>query len=167
MRLKRIGTETSNCVLFTSWFLSNAFEGVKFDYNSWKKWMCSSSAKGVPQTPGYGPRVAMDWGIARKAPIGRGPWLIQTFTQNGGHSYIVLDHDPKTGKILTLESNAWCNGVGWNQIGPLRECLNPGPNWMDKVTQTWQSRVFGPNVSVHMTEIRIEGVKLWLETAKK
>ena len=162
MQIKRIGDEYNNCVLFTSWLLSWAFDGAEFTYTQWKEWMCSHTYPGVQPVPAYGPKVAMDWGIAKKSPEGTGPWLLQTFTQRGGHSYIVLDHDPATGKILTLESNAWCNGAGWHQIGALRDVLNPGPNWMDKVTQTWENRVFGPNVAVHMVELNITGVKEWL-----
>lgn len=166
MRLKRIGEDYSNCVLFTSWLIGHAFEGVQFSRNDWKLWMCSGDAVGTNRVPGYGPRVAMEWGITREAPEGTGPWLVQTFTQRGGHSYIVLDHDPATGKILTLESNAWIGGNGWHQIGPLRECLNPGPDWMDRVTQTWENRVFGPNVAAHVVEIKIDGVKEWLKKGK-
>lgn len=166
MSLKRIGDDYNNCVLFTAWLLSWAFKEVQFDYGQWKTWM-NSGGVDTRQVPGYGPRVAMDWGISRKSPEGKGPWLVQTFTKRGGHSYIVLDHDPKSGKILTLESNAWCNGAGWNQIGPLREVFNPGPDWADKVTQTWDNRVFGPNVAVHMVEIKIDGVKDWLTKGTK
>jgi len=166
MKLRRIGQEKSNCVLFTSWLISNAFEGVQFSRNDWRLWMCSGDAIGRDRVPGFGPRVCMDWGITKNGPVGNGPWLVQTFTQRGGHSYIVLDHDEATGKILTLESNAWINGNGWHQIGPLRDVLNPGPDWADEVRQTWDNRIYGPNVAVHIVPLKIEGVRDWLKKGK-
>jgi hypothetical protein len=166
MKLRRIGYESSNCVLFTGWLLSNCFPGVTFSADAWRGWMNSSSNSFTKRVPGYGPAVAVDWGIATPEPSSEGPWLLQTFTNRGGHSYIVLDHDEETGKILTLEANAWCNGIGWNQIGALRDVFNPGPNWADKVTQTWQNRVYGPNVAVHCVKLNITGVKDWLKRGK-
>ena len=70
---------------------------------------------------------------------------------------IVLQHDRKTDKILTLESNSAykLDGVGWADIGNLRDFPNPGRNWTKKVKQTWQSR-FGGKVSVHIVRLKID-----------
>jgi hypothetical protein len=167
--LKRIGQETSNCVLFTAWLLSTAFHNVypsiKFVGDQWSKWMVSGKAPtGVAPAPDYGPKVIMEWGMGKPQPSAPGPWLVQTFSETGGHSYIVLADDP-SGKILTLESNASLNGCGWNQIGPLREIENPGPNWADKVTQTWANRIYS-NRAVHICSLNITGVQEWLESAQ-
>ncbi len=159
MSLKRIGSETTNCVLFTAWLLSAALP-VTFTKEQWSLWMVSTTDSRVPS---YGPRVIMDWNAGSPTP-GGGPWLVQWFTSSGGHSLIVLDEDPDTGKILTLEANDSINGAGWNQIGPLREVANPGINWKDKVTQTWSNRVYSKR-AVHIVRLAITGVREWLESA--
>lgn len=159
MSLKRIGMETTNCVLFTAWLLSAAMP-VTFTKDQWSKWMVSASDT---QVPGYGPRVIMEWGAGSPAP-GEGPWLVQWFTDTGGHSIIVLADDPDTGKILTLEANDSIDGAGWNQIGPLRDVPHPGANWAEQVTQTWGNRVYSKR-AVHIVRLEITGVQEWLESA--
>ena len=161
--LKRIGQDTTNCVLFTSWLLSAAFP-VTFTKDQWSMWMVSKSdSNPVQQVPSYGPRVVLEWGAGRPEP-GPGPWLVQWFTNTGGHSIIVLADDPATGKILTLEANDSIDGAGWNQLGPLRELQNPGPRWMEGVTQTWSNRVYSKR-AVHIVSLAIIGVQDWLESA--
>ena len=163
MSLKRIGSETTNCVLFTAWLLSAAFP-VTFTKDQWSLWMVSSSSNNpVQQVPSYGPRVAVEWGMGMPQP-GLGPWLVQWFTDTGGHSIIVLADDPATGKVLTLEANDSINGAGWNQIGPLRKVMNPGVDWADKVTQTWANRIYSKR-AVHICSLNITGVQEWLESA--
>ena len=168
MKLQRIGQETSNCVLFTSWLLSVAFNSVypslKFTKDQWSKWMVSGTAPtGVAPVPDYGPKVVLEWGMGKPQPCG-GPWLVQWFTASGGHSIIVLADDPATGKVLTLEANDSIDGCGWNQIGPLRDVTNPGPKWMDRVTQTWANRIYSKR-AVHICSLNITGVQEWLESA--
>lgn len=165
MILKRIGYETSNCVLFTSWIVSAAFEGVEFTKDQWSNWMVSKDTPAVLPVPGYGPRVCLDWGIATTSP-GVGPYIVQYFTETGGHSLIVVQHDLETDKILTIECNSVgkLNGVGWYEIGNLRDVPNPGKNWTNKVKQTWQSR-FGSKVAVHVARLLIdpESIQKFLE----
>jgi len=165
MTLKNIGHETTNCCTMTGWLLGWAFEGVSFTSNQWKLWMVATTDSGnVPTVPNWGPRVTLEWGVATTAP-GNGPCLIQYFTETGGHSLIVVDYDAETDKILTLESNSafGLDGCGWGQIGNLRDVFNPGPNWKDKVSQTWQSR-FGSKIAVHVTRLHITGVSDWLSS---
>jgi len=167
MKLQRIGQETSNCVLFTSWLLSVAFNSVypslKFTKDQWSKWMVSGKSTGVPPVPNYGPKVILEWGMGKPEPSAPGPWLVQMFSDTGGHSLVVLADDP-SGKILTLESNASIDGCGWHQIGPLRDVTNPGPKWMDRVTQTWANRIYSKR-AVHICSLNITGVQEWLESA--
>lgn len=160
MKLRDIGDEWTNCVQFTSWLLSYAFEGVSFTSEQWKLWMVSTDDDGA--VPNWGPRVVMEWGAGTTAP-GEGAYLLQYFTNTGGHSLIVLDYDVETDKILTLEAVGSIDGAGWGQIGPLREVLNPGPNWIDRVTQTWSNRI-ETKVGVHMVRLSIdvESIKTWL-----
>jgi len=162
--LKRIGYETTNCVLFTSWLLSNSFPNVKFTGTQWSDWMVSKDNTDAVQTvPGYGPKVIKEWGWGTTSP-GEGPWLVQMFTESSGHSLIVVDHDKETDKILTLEALGSIKGAGWREIGPLRETLNPGPNWKNKVDQTWGSRFKGVK-ALHMIRLRIsiESIRDWLQ----
>lgn len=161
--LKNVGHDTTNCCTMTGWLLGWAFEGVSFTSEQWKLWMVSTTDSGnVPTVPNWGPRVALEWGVGTTAPS-EGPCVIQYFTETGGHSLIVVAHDEETDKILTLESNSAgkLNGCGWYEIGNLRDVFNPGPNWMDKVTQTWKSR-FGTKVAVHIARLQITGVDEWL-----
>jgi len=169
MRLKNIGKERTNCVQFTSWLLSYSFAGVSFGGNQWSRWMVGGDLQGKPPiVPNWGPKVILEWGCGTTEP-GKGAYLIQSFTSSGGHSYIVVDHDEETGKILTLEATnvSKLNGAGWAQIGNLRDCLNPGLDWKDKVTQTWESRVQNPNVAVHVVRLAIDpdSIQAWLGTA--
>lgn len=166
MSLKRIGTETTNCVLFTAWLLSKAFNDiykVKFTGTQWSDWMVSASTPDS-KVPGYGPRVAKEWGCGVTSP-GDGPWLVQLFRPSGGgHSLIVVDHDPKTDKILTLEASSTIDGAGWYEIGPLREVYNPGPDWANQVSQTWSSRFSGvEQLHVIRLNISIESIRDWLQ----
>ncbi len=161
--LKRIGTETTNCVLFTAWILSKAFPSVSFKGDQWSNWMVSYGCVDK-DVPGYGPKVMQEWGQGTTAP-GEGPWLIQLFRSNGGgHSLIVVDHDRKTDKILTLEASSTINGAGWYEIGPLRDVINPGPNWTTKVQQTWASRFSGVQ-ALHVIRLNIskESIREWLQ----
>ena len=161
--VKRIGGETTNCVLFTAWFLCHMFDRP-FSGDQWSEWMVSSGVDNY-HSPAYGPRVCMDWGVATTAPS-EGPWLVQYFTDSGGHSMIVLCHDIETDKILTLESNSGfsLDGCGWGDIGNLRQVFNPGPNWKEKVTQTWASRIDSKRaVHVVSLDISAESIRSWLQ----
>lgn len=166
--LQRIGDETTNCVLFTSWIISKAFSGVRFVGDQWSQWMVSSSPPAVnPPTPGYGPRVCMQWSIATTAP-GDGVWLVQYFTKTGGHSMLVVDYDQDTDKMLTLEANSsyGLDGVGWADIGNVRDVPNPGLDWPSKVDQTWSTRI-DSKVAVHVARLEIDpaSVRRWLMLA--
>ena len=164
MSLQRIGTDWINCVLFTSWIISNAFEGVTFDKKQWKLWMVSGDYTGNPPiVPNWGPRVAIEWGIGTQSP-GDGVYLVQYFTKTGGHSLLVVDHCPETDKILTLEAVGKHDGVCWYQIGHVKDVPNPGKDWTSSVTQTWKSRL-GTKEAVHVCRLLIDpqSVQDWLE----
>lgn len=166
MKLRNIGEEKTNCVQFTAWLLSHAFQAT-FSRTQWKRWMVSGSLQGSPPVvPNWGPKVILEWGCGTTAP-GKGAYLVQSFTKSGGHSYIIVDYDEKTGKILTLEATqvAKLDGAGWREIGNLRDVHNPGIQWADKVTQTWDSRVQDPNVAVHIARLSIDPdtIQDWLK----
>ena len=160
-----MGDETINCTQFTTFMVSQAFK-TKWSSDQWARWQNTGMQKKTLDVPNYGPRVALDWGIGTTAP-GDGPWLIQYFTATGGHSLIVLVHDQETDKILTLESNSYYNidGAGWGGIGNLRDIPNPGPNWKDKTTQTWKSRIES-KLAVHAVRLNVDSdsIRAWLES---
>ena len=160
-----VGNDTINCTQFTTFIVSQAFK-TKWTSDQWARWQNTGMQRKTLDVPNYGPRVALDWGIGTTAP-GNGPWLIQYFTQTGGHSLIVLVHDEETDKILTLESNSHydIDGAGWGGIGNLRDVPNPGPDWKDKTTQTWKSRIES-KLAVHAVRLSVEpeSIQEWLES---
>jgi|TARA_R110000824_G_scaffold21548_1_gene80451 hypothetical protein len=169
VRLKtdRVGDETINCTQFTTWIISQAFD-TTWTLDQWSCWQVGSKAAETEQVPNFGPRVTMEWGIGSTHP-GPGPWLVQYFTNPktfAGHSMLVIAHDEKTDKILTLEANRsyGLDGAGWAEIGNLRDVINPGPNWMDKVSQTWESRL-GSKPALHITQLSIDPKSIirWLD----
>jgi len=161
--LKNIGNDRTNCVQFTSWLLAYSFSGVRFSGDQWKLWMVGGDLQGKPPiVPNWGPKVVLDWGVATTSP-GKGAYLVQYFTSTGGHSLIVVDYDPETDRVLTLEANEAIGGAGWNEIGPLRLVENPGLKWKKMVTQTWKGR-FETKVAVHIARLEIdpESIQTWL-----
>tara|TARA_B100000674_G_C37872340_1_gene930149 strand:+ start:105 stop:749 length:645 start_codon:yes stop_codon:yes gene_type:complete len=155
----RIGTERTNCCTFTAHLLSLAFV-KEFSLTQWKNWMVSRDGQSST-VPGFGPRVCMEWGVASTSPAEAGPWLCQIFSNGGGHSFIIVDHDKYTDRVLTLESCGSLDGVGWRQIGAFRDVPHPGSDWVDKVTQTWKQRIDGVHAA-HVVRLNITGVKDWL-----
>ena len=160
-----VGDETINCTQFTTFLVSQAFK-TRWTSDQWARWQNTGRQQPTKDVPNYGPRVALDWGVATTAP-GPGAWLIQYFTETGGHSLIVLAHDPESDKILTLESNSYygIDGVGWGGIGNLRDVPNPGADWQSKTTQTWKSRIEG-KLAVHAVRLHVEpeSIQQWLNS---
>tara|TARA_R110002012_G_scaffold229654_1_gene402306 strand:- start:759 stop:1604 length:846 start_codon:yes stop_codon:yes gene_type:complete len=160
-----VGDETINCTQFTTFLVSQAFK-TRWSTDQWARWQNTGRQQKTLDVPNYGPRVALQWGVATTSP-GEGPLLIQYFTATGGHSLIVLAHDPETDKILTLESNSYydIDGVGWGGIGNLRDVPNPGADWQSKTTQTWKARIEG-KLAVHAVRLHVEpkSIQDWLES---
>ena len=62
------------------------------------------------------------------------PWtVIQGWKKQweGGHTFIILDHDPQTDRVLTLESNSayLLDGVGYRMIGSIAGNPKPSKTW--------------------------------------
>ena len=71
------------------------------------------------------------------------PWtVIQGWRHQwrGGHTFIILGHDPVTDRILTLESNSAykLNGVGYRNIGNIKKFNSPPNNWWNLDLPTWE-----------------------------
>lgn len=65
------------------------------------------------------------------------PWtLVQGWRHQwrGGHTFVVLDHDPATDRVLTLESNSAyrLDGPGFRMIGNLRDVQKPPDAWWER-----------------------------------
>ena len=144
LRSKYIGTARTNCSMFTAYFLGCGFE-AEFSKDQWLEWQVAQGSD-IRSYRGYGPAVVEEWGKATSVPQGSlpegGVYLLQTFTTwPKGHSWLVLDYDPETDKMLTLESNtsgSGLNGVGFMDLGPIRS--TNAANWKSRVRTTWSSR---------------------------
>ena len=63
-----------------------------------------------------------------------GPWP-------KGHSWLVLDDNPASDRVLALEANtsgSGLNGVGFGGLGPL--CSTNARDWTSRVRHTWTGR---------------------------
>ena len=71
------------------------------------------------------------------------PWtVIQGWKKqwSGGHTFIIIDYDPVTDRVLTLESNAayLLNGVGYRMIGSIADNPKPTKSWaQNESLWTW------------------------------
>jgi len=139
-----IGEATTNCVMFTGYLLGNGFGGP-FSGDQWARWALTQPED--YNYRGYGPGVCAEWGVGEMMPAGAVPkdgvYLLQTIRGwPSGHSWMVLDYDEATGKILTLESNTsgtGLNGVGFWNLGPIRS--TNAANWKERVRTTWSERI--------------------------
>ena len=164
---KYLGGRTTNCSMFTAYFLGNGFGGP-FTLDQWNEWQV---AKGANESAykGYGPWVTEQWGVGKIVPEGsvpsNGVYLIQSFTTwPRGHSWLVIDYDEATDKILTLESNtsgSGLNGVGFGGLGPIRS--TNAANWVERTTMTWAGRTKGYS-QIYMAKLGIDpqSVKDWI-----
>jgi hypothetical protein len=74
------------------------------------------------------------------------PWtVIQGWRSKwrGGHTFIIIDYDPVTDRVLTLESNAayLLNGVGYRMIGAIAETPKPPTSWAQNESLWTWSRI--------------------------
>ena len=168
---RNIGDRYINCCLFTVSLVTNAM-GTPITMGQYEWWMVYASSKGS----GHGPAAAVAAGCATmvpdpaKTPPAKGVYLVQDFTRwPKGHSYLVIDWDERTGKMLTLEASSWTvDGVGFKGIGNLRDVGNPGEDWASKVSKsfTWQKRR-GDYPEVTMCKLHVDWttVQAWLNQA--
>jgi len=161
-----LGEDTTNCVMFTGYLLGNGFGGP-FTGDQWSRWALTKGENYNYQ--GYGPGVCAEWGVGEMVPAGTVPkdgvYLLQTIRGwPSGHSWMVLDYDPETEKILTLESNmasTGLNGVGFWNLGPIRS--TNAANWKERVHTTWAERI-ASDTEVSMARLNIDhqSVRDWI-----
>ncbi len=165
---KVMGTERINCTNFTVWLVPHAmgFELSRDDYAAWQNF----GGTDVPKKIGYGPGVCVNQGMGKKVtlspdelPASGSVYLIQHFKGNGGHSWLLLDTDPDTGRILTLEATkAWgVDGVGWAGVGSLRDVPNPGDSWRTEGVK-WTSRMKGHRILACRLNVSHKSLRKWL-----
>jgi peptidoglycan hydrolase-like protein with peptidoglycan-binding domain len=161
-----IGEATTNCVMFTGYLLGNGFGGP-FSGDQWARWALTQPEDYNYQ--GYGPGVCAEWGVGEMMPAGAVPkdgvYLLQTIRGwPSGHSWMVLDYDEATGKILTLESNTsgtGLNGVGFWNLGPIRS--TNAANWKERVHTTWDERIASATeISMCRLAINHQSVLDWI-----
>lgn len=152
------GKARTNCTWFTAYLLGNGFPGVKFTTAQWQGWQISAGREHYDGLR-YGPRVCDEWGVVVRdlhepaldnLPVG-GVYLAQTIRPKNdasgkevlyGHSFLILDCDVPTRRLLTLESNSGegLNGVGFGGIGNLR--TTNAADWINRAaSNTWERRV--------------------------
>jgi hypothetical protein len=165
---KHIGNELINCSNTTVSLVPNAMH-VPITKKMYGWWQVFGDSKGS----GYGPAAAVAAGFATKvadpkrtAPAD-GIYLVQDFSRwPKGHSYLVCDFDPATGRFLSLESSSWTiDGCGWKGIANLRETLNPGADWAGwmKRPMVWADRR-SDYPEVYMAKLHVDhaSFRAWL-----
>ena len=160
------GNATTNCSVFTGYFLGNGFQ-IPFTQDDWLEWQV---AKGLNRNvyKGYGPFAADRMGMGTLMPQGSKPvdgvYLIQSFRAwPSGHSWLVLDYDPATDQMLTLEANTaytGLDGVGALGIGPLRSSTLR--DWKQKSNTTWSNRTSGQEIFMTKLNIDPKSVRKWI-----
>lgn len=156
---KYIAPTYTNCSMFTAYLLGNGFGGP-FSKEQWLEWQVAKGADPKAYR-GFGPSVVADWGVGAVQPPGvvprGGVYLVQSFTTwPKGHSWLVLDYDDATGKILPLEANtegSGLNGVGFGGLGPIRS--TNAKDWRTRTKMTWKDRTAACS-QVHLARLAID-----------
>lgn len=139
----------NNCCTFVEALLVGAWRNVHADELAWsaerhRQMMITSSDDFFSPVT-----AAIESGMARAVEDSDRPpqpWtIVQGWRQQwrGGHTFIIVDHDPATDRVLTLESNSafGLDGVGCRKLGNLRDFPNgePPEGWREREgLWTWQ-----------------------------
>jgi hypothetical protein len=152
--------------MFTAYLLGLGFDRA-FTLDDWQRWQLSGGYEYNYRN--FGPGVCADWGVGKivspNNPPKDGVYLLQTITSwPYGHSWMILDYDDATGKILTLESNtnvSGINGVGFWDLGPIRN--TNAHDWRSRVHTTWKERTANAS-QISMCRLNIDhaSVRAWI-----
>ena len=160
------GEKRTNCTMLTAYLLGCGF-GRAFSLDDWRRWQLAGGKN--YSYKGYGPGVCADWGVAQMMPSGAlpkdGVYLLQTLKGwPRGHSWLILDYDEATGRILTLESNTkgtGLNGLGFYGLGPLRS--TNAHDWRSRTKTTWTKRTKSTTeISMARLAIDHQSVRDWI-----
>jgi len=136
----------NNCCTFVEALLvkawSNSFPNFQWDMKRHNQLMITSTDDYFsPVTALVDSNIALPVTDQDQPPH---PWTVIQGWRNGwtaGHTFMIIDHHLETDRILTLESNAHykLDGVGFRQIGNLRDVPKPHNNWWENNDLwTWQ-----------------------------
>ncbi len=134
-----------DCCTFVESLCVRAFElgrpGFTWGHHRHDQMMVSD-----PKHPFSPVTAAIEAGIADEADA-VGPWtLVQAWRQKwkGGHTFLVVDHDPATDRVLILESNKGfgLDGPGFRALGSLDKLDCRPPDWWNRAESwTWEKVV--------------------------
>lgn len=140
--LKLAPPKTTNCVCFSEALVVGAKQRLDpsflWSLAKHNQWMINGSDMFGPIT------VAIETGLARPLVGVPEPYtLISSWnlTYTSGHTYIIVDRDPATDRVLMLESNViegW-SGVGFRGLGKIgvSSAWLPGDWWKTCAVPTW------------------------------
>jgi hypothetical protein len=161
------GHEFNNCCTFVEALLVKAWElSPHFQWNVMRHrqmMIMSNEDMFSPVT------AAVESGMAVSVPnpdSKPGPWtVVQGWRHKwrGGHTFIIVDHDASTDKVLMLESNSAykLNGVGLRGIGNLTDTKpNPPKPWnSEDGVWTW-AKVRNTYLHRRQAQLRVKGL-MW------
>ena len=136
---------TNNCCTFVEALLVGAWQGVHGGF----VWSAERHRQMMilSRDDYFSPvTAAVESGMGVAAPEGAAPrpWtLVQGWREmwNKGHTFLVVAHHEPSDRVLTLESNSsyGLDGVGWREIGNLRDQLSPPEHWWENESLwTWR-----------------------------
>ncbi len=162
-----VGERYINCSLLTAWVCSEWF-ARSFTRGQWGQWQRYA---GVEASTRFGVGVAEAWGIGavHSGPPVDGVYLVDYTRADGtGHSILVIDYDPATDCVLTLEANSvlGLNGAGWRGLGNLKS-NTPSAGWFEEGwAPKWSSIAVhatnGGHVAICRLRVDYKGVRSWL-----
>jgi len=126
----------NNCCTFVEALVVKAWEDsiLNFSWNTachGQMMILSADDYFSPVTCLIEQKMALAVDDDNQAPV---PWtVIQGWKKkwSGGHTFIIIDYDPITDRVLTLESNAayLLNGVGYRMLGSIAKNPKPPKSW--------------------------------------
>ncbi len=137
---------TNNCCTFVEGLVVKAWQNAHPDF----KWSLEEHKQMMIYSSDdyFSPVTCLvNTGIAKKtsdADQSPHPWtVIQGWRKQwtSGHTFMIVRHHVETDRVLTLESNSSykLNGVGYRNIGSIKEYPSPPVNWWeDDQLWTWE-----------------------------
>lgn len=150
---KQSGPEYTDCVCFLAWLLAASWQTLGTKTFPWRKedhgaFLLYKDPDKDAEEQRYGnirTMVRKGMGVQLESDAFPAPWtLVQGWRGkspgSGGHLFLVLDSDPTTRAVLTLESNFayGISGVGFRNFGDVKdfEWMHPGRNWVEHAVAT-------------------------------
>jgi hypothetical protein len=140
----RADKKQNNCCTFVEALLVRAFEGTPgFSWSLERHNQMMIAVSGDDFAP-VTAAVESGMAVAATSPdTPPAPWSIVQGWRNdgGGHTFLVVDHDPVSDRVLVLESNASStfklNGPGYRGFGPLETFKAQAPPAWNTKPECW------------------------------